>query len=319
MAAFGSVQGLVSPEILVTQINQQLNQSSPTQQTIYQDISIVADSPGEQEVFPMNLAAYSEVDGGWNEKRDFSDTYTLELNCGVRPIKARGWKWNSIPDAYNTLRNPEDIVIRLMKTWDRKLATLLNTNGLCYDGSTMFNTVHSSNATVPGAPTYSNDFVNLDIDEAGLTTAIQNLINIPGMDGNRLNTDLGTPLIIVPTYQLYIKARHLIFPGINPVPVGVAGASQTTQLEGIATVKYFPELANAATPNSNKTWYLARTNYGANKPLITRISLRPQLKWFGEGSAVDFEYGNGVVACGVDCVGGVNYGLPQLMIRCLAP
>jgi hypothetical protein len=319
MAAFGSVIGQVSPELLVTTINQQLNQASPTQTTIYQDISVVADAPGEQEVFPMNLAAYAEVRGAWNEERDFSDTFTLELNCGVSPIKARGWKWNTIPDAYNTLRNPEDIVIRLMKTWDRQLAALINANTNCYDGTAMFNGTHPVNATVPGAGTYANDFLNQDLDEAGLTNAMDNLLSIKGLDGNRLNADLGTPMILVPTIGLLNKARHLINPGMIPVPVGIGGASTTTQLEGMATVRLMPELLDPNIPNSNKRWYLVRTNYGANKPLITRIALRPNLKWFGAGSGVDFKYGNGVVACGIDCVGGVNYGLPQLIIRNQTP
>lgn len=319
MAAFGSVIGVGSPELLVTNINQQLNQASPTQTTVYQDISVVADAPGEQEVFPMNLSAYAEVEGAWNEKRDFSDTFVLELGCNVRPIKARGWKWNSIPDAYNTLRNPEDIVIRLMKTWDRQLAKLINSNTACYDGVTMFNTAHPVNATVPGAGLYSNSFVNQDLDEAGLTNAMDALLSIPGLDGNRLNADLGTPMIIVPTIQMLNKARHLINPGMIPVPVGVAGASTTTQLEGMATVKLMPELNDPMVAGSNKTWYLVRTNYGVNKPLITRIAMRPNLKWFGAGSAIDFEYGNGVVACGVDCVGGTANGLPQLIIKNVAP
>jgi hypothetical protein len=319
MAAFGAVQGLVSPELLVTTINQELNNASPTQSTIYQDISVVADSPGEVEVFPMNRASLPEIDLGWNEKRSFSTPYTLELSCAVNRISFQNWIWNSIPDAYNTLRNPEDIIGRAIKVWDRKLAALINRNGLSYDSSTFFSASHPVNPSVPGAGTYSNDFVGFDIDENGVTTMMQNLINILGADGNLYNADLGTPEILVPTWAMYIKARHLLFPGLNAVPVGVAGASQTTQLEGFATLRYFPELFNPAVQATGKTWYLVRTNDGRNKPLITRIKERPNLKYFGEGSQIDFDYGGGVVACAGMAVGGVNYGLPQLMLRVLAP
>lgn len=308
-----------NPELLITTINQAWNKAAAKQSTIYQEIAFVSEGGGVYEEFPMHTAAQSEKEVADDAERDFSTPYVIVVGCESKRIDGPPVMLpiDDSRDPYDSLASAAPTIIRQGdRMWDRRLAAKINANPTCYDLKAMYATDHPVNPSVAGSGTYSND-INAEMDEDGLTAALQQLMDIKGADGNRLNVDLGIPLIVVPTVQLEIKARKLINGGLVAKVFGAntAAASETSQLEGRCEIRVLSELNDSNVVNSNKRWYLNRVNAAPAKPWIVRITKRPQLKLTGDQDFL--AHTRNARGLYYWASGGAAPGLPQLSVRCL--
>ncbi len=308
-----------NPELLITTINQAWNKAGNKQSTVYQEIAFVGEGGGVYEEFPMHLAAQSEKEVADDAERDFNEPYVISVGCESKRIDgpATLLPIDDSRDPYDVLASAAPTIIRQGdRMWDRRLAARINANPACYDGKAMYATDHPVNPSVAGSGTYSND-ISAELDEDGLVAALQQLMDIKGADGNRLNVDLGIPLIVVPTKQLEIKARKLIDGGLIARVFGAntAAAAETSHLEGMAEVRVLAELNDATVANSNKRWYVNRVNATPAKPWIVRITKRPQLKMTSDQDFLAHTKNRRAVYYWAS--GGAAPGLPQLSVRCL--
>lgn len=315
---FSQAGGGRNPDLLVTTINQAWNKPGAPEGVIYPKLCFVANGGGSIEEFPMSAAAVGEKEVADDAERDFSTAYVIDVVSRSRRIDGPAilLPLDDSRDPYQILQDSGPAIIRRGdRLWDRRLAAAMNSNPVCYDLKTMYATDHPVNPSVAGSDTYSND-ISAEMDEAGLIAALQALLDIPGADGNRYNADLGVPTIIVPTVQLGVKARKLITPGLIAKVFGAntAAASENTRLEGMAEVEVLSELNDSKVANSNKRWYVSRTNAHPVAPWIVRITRRIQLTL----TAPDAHLATTRNSRGLFywASGGVDPGLPQTQVRC---
>jgi hypothetical protein len=319
----GTQVGFGSADQLITVINTALSQKPP-ESVLYPRISWVNNSaPGVKAIFPLMLATEKEKVKGWTEARDWTDPYILKLAVEEARIDLEHVKWSieeDVIDPYGVLKSSSNMLVNAaIRMWDRQLAQLINANGLCYDGVSFFNTAHPVQVGNAALGTYTNDLANNDLDEAGLTAALQALNDIKGANGNLYHANLGTPLLVVPNWQLELKARKLLNAGLigKVVIAATSAASESTQLVGAADLVKLEELNDLSVNNANKRWYLMRTNVMPHGPFITRIARQPRYDYSGKGGVLDVMY----AAQGYygSAYGGVGYGLPQTIVRSTTP
>ena len=305
-------------DLLITTINTAWNLPGAPEGVLYPEVSFVANGGGVLEEFPMHTAAVGEKDVEDTAERDFSTPYVIDVTSRSKRIDGPAilLPLDESRDPYGLLEGAAPTIIRRGdRMWDRRLAKAMNANPVCYDGLSIYNTAHPINPSVAGSQTYSND-ISAEADEAGLTAALQQLLDIPGADGNRYNTDLGVPLIVVPTEILALKIRKLVNEGLIAKVFGnnAAAASESTQLVGRATVEVLPELNDANVVNSNRRWYVIRTNAKPAAGWVTRITKRPQMILTKPTDHLAIS--RNALAVYYWASGGVDPGLPQVQVRC---
>lgn len=306
-----------NPELLVTAINLAWNTPGERPGTNFQKIAYVdGQSQGVFAEYPMRAASVKETEKGDTEPRDFNDAFVVSVNCKAGRIDGPSELLPIDPtrDMYGLLKDAApDIIAQGDKIWDRRLAKKINENGVCYDGRPFFDTAHSSNKARPGAPPYTNDLINTDLDEAGLVEALQQMMLIPGFDETPINADLGIPIILVPTWELKLKADKLINAGLIAKVLGTSAASESTQLVGVATTVLMPELVDPNIPESRKRWYLLNVRSNRRRAFIVRNPVKPVFHLTGPTDHVAVE--RNARAAFYWASGGAGYGLPQLAIR----
>lgn len=218
------------------------------------------------------------------------------------------------------------VASRAKRVWDRQLAASILANPTGFDGVSLWNTAHPVNPNNAALGTFTNDLTGLDIDQNGLSSALNALKQIRWMDGQILNADDSGLVILVPTYALMLKARQLIFGSQIPFVYGAntaaAGASNPFMgMEGmVKSVQLLPELDDPVNhPGSDKTWYILNCTHPVHRPLVTSVVKMPEFHYSGLDPNDYIRVTLGGISYGWDAIGGVAAGLPQFTVRVKAP
>ncbi|RTK98722.1 MAG: hypothetical protein EKK57_11130 [Proteobacteria bacterium] len=229
-------------------------------------------------------------------------------------------------DVYGVLEGKlSAIASRAKRVWDRQLASMILTNPAGFDGVSLWNTAHPVNPNNVALGTYTNDLVGFDIDQPGLSSALNTLKQIRWMDGQILEAQDTGLVILVPTYALYVKARQLIFGSLIPNVFGAntaaAGVSNPfAGMEGmVRDVVLLPELVDPTVANSDKFWYVLNCSHPVHRPLVTSVVKMPEFHYSGLDPNDWVRVQLGGITYGWDAIGGVAPGLPQFTVRVLAP
>jgi len=270
-------------------------------------------------VYPMRIASTKEKKVGLTDNRDFSDPVIENVNVEAGRIDGHSEKY-SIHDFYDVYglldQNSPDLIKQASGIWNRDLAVTMNRNGLAYDQLPFFSGSHPVNRHRVGSGTFNND-ITASADTAGFKLAYQAMMDILGYDGTRMNIEMGTPTVVVSSYDQFINFSEILNAGLYAKQVGAAAAGITTRLANVANLLYFPELADPTFPNSDKRWYLINTNHAMRRAFISRNLIQPQFFMTGPNDWPRHESASRLFY--YEAIGGSGYGLPQLAIRCTLP
>jgi hypothetical protein len=200
---------------------------------------------------------------------------------------------------------------------------LANPSG--YDGVSLFNTLHPANPNDLALGTYSNDLAATDLDEAGLTSAIQAMSQMKWLDGQILAMPMEDTYILTGSKALELKARKLIFGTLTPQAGTAAGTSVAASnvlggMKGmVKDVVYLPELFDPADPTTLKKWYLVNASQPAFRPFIVNVVHWPLFHYSGLSPNDYIRVSRGAVSYGYEANGGVAPGAPQMVVRATAP
>lgn len=322
--SFGAVGKNV--EFLISSLNRKLNTTLPTIKTNYQEIAMV-DREGQAltEYYPMEVSASREIDRGPTEDRQFSSAEVMNFTCDATRIDPENGKLIPVGDLYDPYKivqqQAPDSIRQVSKIWDRRLARLINNNGLAYDGVPFWGT-HSSNPGKVGAATFTNDIAVSGTDETSVKTIIDTMMQIPGYDGTLINEDLEMPIFLCPNMQIKIGLDKLFNAGLIAEQVVGGAASSNTRLMGWGQTVLMPELIAEAKPGADraaaaKRFYVINNKYGNRRAFILRVLREPQF-YISSGSDHFFHTKNARVFYYL-AYGGANYALPQLALRCTLP
>lgn len=196
-------------------------------------------------------------------------------------------------DMYNVIDMQNDanqVLYGARNLWENELASTINANGLSFDGVSIFNTAHPVNPLDPALGTYTNDIPNNDLDETGLANAMAALEEAPYLDGQLDSSRVRRVAIVVPTYNLYLKALKLVgLPVGSLVPTAgtaantsVAATSPFTSTDMGFEVIYLPQLGTNAT--TRKQWYVMNVT-DTRRGFVTSIVEPPVLDIEGPGTS----------------------------------
>ena len=229
-------------------------------------------------------------------------------------------------DVYGVLEGKLSAIAgRAKRLWDRQLAAMMLANPAGFDGVSLWNTAHPINPNNVALGTYTNDLTGLDIDQPGLSSALNALKQIRWVDGQILEADDSGLVIVVPTMSLYVKARQLIFGTLAPVVFGAnsAAAAPSNPFMGmkgmIKEVYLLPELVDPAVANSDKFWYILNCSHTVHRPMVTSIVKMPEFHYSGLDPNDWVRVNLGGITYGWDAIGGVAPGLPQFTVRVKTP
>lgn len=306
-----------NPDVLITLINKQLNTAPPQVETKFDKVAFVDSTTMSQIAkYPMKVATAKEVAKGPTERRDFNDAEIVSFECTAERIEAPGEMipLGPIYDAYGLLEGfASDLLNQALKIWDRRLATVINTNGTSYDGLSFFNTAHLVNPGDKKKVTFSND-INAAPDEAGFLAAWNTMQQIPGYDGTLMNVDMGRPVVLVPSMTMKIAFDKLLNEGLVARQVAGAAASENTRLVDAAEVVLMPELFNPADAASSRRWYMINRQHNSRRAFIVRNPVKPQFKITGPSDS--YAHSNDARVLYYVTYGGAGYAMPQLALRC---
>lgn len=229
-------------------------------------------------------------------------------------------------DRYNILSGDlGKFTSRAKRVWDRQLAEMIKANPVGYDGVSLFNTAHPANPNAPALGTYSNDLAATDLDESGLTSAIQAMAQMKWLDGNLMSMDMEDMYILTGSKALELKARKLIFGTLTPQAGTAAGTSVAASnvfggMKGaVKDVVYLPELIDPAVAATSKRWYLVNGSQPSFRPFIVNVVHWPLFHYSGMSPNDYIRVQKGAVSYGFEANGGVGPGAPQMVIRATAP
>lgn len=306
-----------NPEVLITLINQQFNTAPPQVETKFEKVAFVDSvTMSEKAKYPMKVATAKEVAKGPTERRDFNEAEIVSFECTAERIEAPGEliPLGPIYDAYGLLEGfASDLLNQALKIWDRRLASLINTNGTAYDGLSFFNSAHPTNLADKKKVTFSND-LNAAPDEAGFLAAFKAMQQIPGYDGTLMNVDMGRPIVLVPSMDIKIAFDKLLNEGLVARQVAGAAASENTRLVDAAEVVMMPELINSADAASYRRWYMINRQHNSRRAFIVRNPVKPQFIITGPNDS--YAHSNDARVLYYKTFGGAGYAMPQLAIRC---
>lgn len=306
-----------NPDVLITLINKQFNAAPPQVETKFDKVAFVdSTSMGLIEFYPMEVATSKEEEKGPMEERNFTDAEVVTFQCRAGRIDG-GSKRIPIGEIYDPYRLVQsyapEIVNQAAKIWDRKLANLINANGLAHDGLSFFNTAHVANPAAKKKVTFSND-LNAAPDEAGFLAAFNAMQQIPGYDETRINVDMGRPIVLVPNILMKNAFDKILNAGLVARQIAGAAASETTHLVDAAEVVMMPELFDPADAASSRRWYLVNRTHSSRRAFIVRNPVQPQFIITGMNDW--YRHSNSARVFYYETFGGVGYAMPQLAIRC---
>ena len=217
-------------------------------------------------------------------------------------------------------------ISRAKRIWDRQLAAMMIANPLSYDGVTLFNTAHPTNPNAPALGTYSNDLAATNLDEAGLSSAIQEMAQIRWLDGNVISMPTTDVYVVTGNKSLELAARKLLFGTLTPqfgpaANTSVAASNVMVGMKGmIKDVIYLPELIDSTDiATSSKRWYLVNASDVGFRPFIVNVVHWPLFHYIGLSPNDYTRVSRGAVSYGWEANGGVGPGAPQMVIRCTTP
>lgn len=230
-------------------------------------------------------------------------------------------------DLYNLIdmQNDANLVIKGARDiWDNELATVINANPLSFDSVSLFNTAHPANPLDIALGTYSNDLPNTDLDESGLAAAMGALETAPYFDGQLDAERVRKVVILVPTYNLYMKALKLVglpVGSLVPTPgtaanTSVAATSPFASTDMQFEVVFLPQLATNAT--TRKQWYVLNVT-GNARGIVTSIVQPPVLDIEGPGTSSHIYMLKLAWRFSWHAIGGVAAGLPREIVRATTP
>ena len=326
-------KGIISTqdlEVLFTSVSTAFNQMTFDEETIVDKITYLnTNAQGKTTVYPF--APVSNKEKVWPEGQPRSYVSPLVYECKVvhERLDVSGteeFESTMSYDRYEIIKGSiQGVVERAKRLWDRRLAEFLNLNPTGFDGSPLFDTAHPVNPNNAANGTFTNALTGLDLDQAGFATALNALKQIKWFDGNLMNPNDNGLVLVVPTIQLLIKARQLIFGSQIPFVYGgntaAAGASNPFMgMKGmVKDVLLLPELQDSTVQDSDKYWYIFNCSNPAIRPVITSIVKQPTFYYAGLNPNDYQRVDRGSMVYGWDATGGIGVGLPQLAIRAKAP
>lgn len=210
--------------------------------------------------------------------------------------------------------------------WVNELASTMVANPLAFDGLSIFNTAHLVNPTQVTLGTYSNDLTGLDLDEAGLSAAMEALMTAPYFDGQIDESRVRKTIIVCPTYALYLKAlKQVGLPIGSLVPAAgtVVGTSvAATSPFGVTAqmfeVVYLPQLVTYGGVTARKQWFLMNAS-DSRRGFITSVVEAPVLDIEGPGTSSHIFMTKLAWRLSWHAYGAVGAGLPREIVRVTTP
>jgi len=195
--------------------------------------------------------------------------------------------------------------------WATKLAEVINSNPVGFDGSAHFSNKHPINPTLPLLEYYSNDVGIVDLDENGLATVLYSLLSAPDLDGSIDANRVKKIAIVIPTPTLYNKALA----AIESIKIS-NGSNQTWySFEPIL----LPQLVTSDIA-TQKRWYLMNVTSTLKRAFVTSVVQHPMLKTITGASPNDYSrLKNDSIRMSWTAKGGVGTGLPREVVRAIAP
>lgn len=325
--------GVVSTQdlsTLFTAVDTAFNKFSFDEETIADKIAFVGTQRGRIVQFPFSSPAGREevwplgIDRKKADPQIFEATVTNERYA---PPDEQVFQATMDWDRYQILSsNLSKFTSRSKRVWDRLLAGMMIANPLSYDGVTLFNTAHPDNPVIPALGTYSNDLTNTDLDEAGLTSAIQSMAQVRWLDGNVIGMPMTDMYVVTGSKALELKARKLIWGTLTPqigtsAGTSVAASNVMPGMKGmIKDVVYLPELIDPTdVATSSKRWYLVNASDAGFRPLIVNVVHWPLFHYIGLSPNDYTRVRLGAVSYGWEANGGVAPGAPQMIVRATLP
>lgn len=308
-------------EALISKINQQMLIEMPKMNLAYKQLAFT-DSTTDSELanYPIRVTSFN-----FNKQLPYEDAqYTKPTIVNIvvsgvdfkTPLEMQSL--GAFSNTYNLVeRQAPDFMRILSRVFDREWASLINKNGLAYDGQPFFG-VHKSNHALPTSPNNINVLSNTPPNKAGVLAALKQLQSMIGFDGNLLLPDLDYRDItfVVPSILEKISLSEVIHAGLTAEAVGAtAGGSTDTRLAGYGNIVVVPELRNTKVAGSDKRWYALATGMKNHLPsTIVRDFKLPQLRFVPPNSYLDHQ--RMAQAFFGEAAGGSGYGIPSTIVRC---
>lgn len=316
-----SIIGTQDINVLISTINQRLNVEMPKMDLVYKKIAMTdSTNINKYAHYPIHITNFNFTEKLAFENQEYSkpsvNNIVVEGKTFRTPLEMISLA--KVDDPYGIVeRQSGDFVRLLTRVYDRELAKLINANGLAFDSRPFFGS-HSSNASVPGRPDYSNLIVNCPPNKSGVLQAIQKLQSIVGTDGNLLHPTLDVTKLtfLVPTIAAKISLAEVINAGLTAEAVAAgAGGSTETRLAGYGNILVMPELNDTSVAGSDRRWYVIVGDFKDSRPaFIVRDFQLPQLRIVAPNEYLDHE--KMAMAFYGEAGGGAGFGIPGYAIRC---
>lgn len=317
-------------EVLFTSVNTAFNQIKFDETTIVDKISYVnMGASGKTFKTAFSPPASKEKKVQDSAPRVFASplVYNCVVEHGIISPENVLFPWANLKyDQYGVLQGGVSAMAsRAKRLWDRQMADLILANPVTFDGKALFATDHPVNPNDAALGQYSNDLAATDLTQTGLSAALNALKQVRWMDGNIMNAMDNNLVIVVPTYELFVKARLQIFGTLIPQVFGAntsaAGVSNAFMgMKGmVSDVHLLPELVDVADAATSKRWYIFNASDPVVRPLITSIVDQPVFNYGGLDASDWVRQQFRAITYGYDANGGVGVGLPQLAVRCTTP
>jgi len=325
--------GVVSTQdltTLFTAVDTAFNHFKFDEETVADKFSYVSTQRGRLTVLPFSSPAGREEIWPLGTDRKKMDPQIFEAtvtNDRIAPPDEQVFQATLDWDRYQILSgNLAKFTSRAKRIWDRQLASMIIANPLSYDGVSVFNTAHPVNPVAPALGTYSNDLTGTDLDEAGLTSAIQAMAQVRWLDGNIIAMPMTDMYVVTGSKALELKARKLIWGTLTPqagtaANTSVAASNVMPGMKGmIKDVIYLPELIDPTdVTNSSKRWYLVNASDVGFRPFVVNIVHWPLFHFIGLSPNDYTRVRLGAVSYGWEANGGVAPGAPQMVVRATTP
>lgn len=308
---------------IFTQVSNQFGQIKFDESTVAEKLAYFHDGMGQSVKLPWSPVTNAEKDWNFGTPRDKADAQAFFVEV-LHKRKSAGGEQIYIDtltqDVYKVLaKKMASIVSRAKKTYDRELAITIGANATGYDGVAFYATNHPVNPNDAALGTFSNLLAGTTLNEAGLVSALDALMNIKGWDGEILNASMGKIYLVVPNQRLFNEASKLINGTLIPMAGTAANTSvaASNQLTGRCEVVLFPELnTQGATPT--KAWYLVHDT-GNQKPFVVSVARKPTFYYSGLDPNEEVRVNFGAINYGYDHYFGCALGMPQLSVKAIEP
>jgi hypothetical protein len=233
--------------------------------SIEERICKTIDGVGDSEEIPFSESQSRIVKLNPNQERGFigpeANKFAVQHHL-LGPNTGHHVLWDTLQNDARQFRLLQDRSDQMLNhstlVWRSHVASVIHEPGNSYDGLPFWSASHLVNPQRVGLGVQSNILPATNLDRNGVIAAIQRLIGMKNHAGELLNSD-PVPLIVVPTFDMEVRAREAINNATVPVAVGAnAAVGIENQLKlamekmGMAQVERYPELASLST----KRWYV---------------------------------------------------------------